>query len=235
MNNLYLLFLAVAPVVVLIVFILLHDRYDKEPFSMLLKVFVFGMLISIPIIGVEMLLSKINFFSGLVGIAIQTFLVIGFTEEFFKRFVVVKSALFHKEFNEKLDGIIYCVIAALGFALVENVMYVFRFSANGDSVWLIRAIISVPAHMLLGIIMGYYMGLAKFTADKRKSKRYYRLSLFAPAVLHGLFNFVLMAQIPNYLLYFVPILAFMWVVGMIMLRRHYRASKIEHGYLHYKK
>ena len=235
MENLYLIVLAVAPVAVLIVFILLHDRYDREPFSMLLKVFVFGMLVSIPIIGVEMVLSRVNFFKGMIGIAIQAFVVVGFTEEFFKRLVVVKSALYHKEFNEKLDGIVYCVIASLGFALVENVMYVLRFMPIDPSVWLTRAIVSVPAHMLLGIIMGYFMGLSKFGTNKRDSIRNYRLSLIVPAVLHGLFDFVLMAQLPNYLLYFVPLLAFMWVIGMIMLRRHYKASKLEHSYLHFKK
>ncbi|MBT7122394.1 MAG: PrsW family intramembrane metalloprotease, partial [Clostridia bacterium] len=212
MNNLYLIFLAVAPVAVLIVFILLHDRYDREPFSMLLKVFFFGMLISIPILGVEMLLSRFNFFKGIIGVAIQAFVVVGFTEEFFKRFVVIKSALYHKEFNEKLDGIVYCVIASLGFALVENVMYVFQFSEISASVWLTRAIVSVPAHMLLGIIMGYYLGMSKFGDKDGKTRNYYLMSLVAPAVLHGLFDFVLMAGLPNYLYYFVPILVFMWVI-----------------------
>ena len=114
MENLYLIVLAVAPVAVLIVFILLHDRYDREPFSMLLKVFVFGMLASIPVIAVELVLKAFNFFNGIIGIAIHAFVIVGLTEEFFKRFVVAKSALYHKEFNEKLDGIVYCVLASLG-------------------------------------------------------------------------------------------------------------------------
>lgn len=235
MNNLYLLILAITPVIALITFILLHDRYDREPFSMLLKVFVFGMLISIPILGVEMLLSQFNFFKGIAGVAIHAFVVVGLTEEFFKRFVVIKSALYHREFNEKLDGIVYCVIASLGFAMVENVMYVFQFASIDSTVWLMRALVSVPTHMLLGIIMGYYLGLSKYGDKNGVKRRYYRLSLIAPAVLHGLFNFVLMSGIPNYLFYFVPILVFLWVTGMVMLRKFYKASKTEHNYLHFRK
>lgn len=235
MNNLYLLILAVAPVVALIIFILLHDKYDKEPFGLLLKVFFFGMLASIPILIVERLLSRFNFFQGMIGVAIQAFVVIGLTEEFFKRWVVVKGALFNKNFSEKLDGIIYCVMASLGFALVENVMYVFQYSAVDPSVWLTRAIVSVPTHMLLGIIMGYYLGLSRFGDKRGNTLKYYKLALVVPALLHGAFDFILMAGFPNYLFLFVPLVVVLWVLGMIMLRRFYKDSKLAHNYLHNKK
>ncbi len=232
MDNLYMILLAVAPSIALIAFILLHDRYDKEPFGMLAKVFFFGMLASIPVLVVELLLSRYNFFSGLLGAAIQAFIVIGFTEEFFKRLVVVKTALFHKEFNEKLDGIVYCAMASLGFATVENVLYVIQFSSLEPSIWLMRAFLSVPTHMLLGIIMGYFLGLSRFGPNKADTISNYKKALIIPVVLHGAYDFVLMAGFDNYLYFFVPIVILLWVLGMVMLRKFTKASKQDHQYLH---
>lgn len=235
MNNLNLLLLAVAPSVALIAFILLHDRYDKEPFGMLVKVFFFGMLSSIPILGVELLLGSFNFFRGILGIAIQAFIVVGFTEEFFKRFVVVKTALYHPEFNEKLDGIVYCCMASLGFATVENVIYVLQLGMTDPSVWLLRAIISVPTHMLLGIVMGYYLGLFRFGSYRNNAASNYKKALYIPAIIHGAFDFVLMSGFNYYLFLFVPIVISLWIAGMVMLRRFTKASKEEHSYLHNQK
>ncbi len=235
MDKLYMILLAVAPSIALITFILLHDRYDKEPFGMLAKVFFFGMLSSIPILVAEILMSRYNFFSGLLGVAIQAFIVVGLTEEFFKRLVVVKTALFHEEFNEKLDGIVYCAMASLGFATVENVLYVIQFSSLEPSIWLMRAFLSVPTHMLLGIIMGYYLGLSRFGPDKGNTVLNYKKALIIPAVLHGAYDFVLMAGFDNYIYFFIPIVITLWVLGMVMLRKFTKASKIEHQYLHNRK
>ena len=96
----------------------------SEPVKLLIKLFVFGMLAAIPTIFVERLLSGINIFSGYLSIAWTAFIVAGFTEEFFKRLVVMRIAYNHDAFNEKLDGIIYCAYSALGFATIENIMYV---------------------------------------------------------------------------------------------------------------
>ena len=227
--------LAVAPSIALITFILLHDRYDKEPFWMLAKVFFFGMLASVPILVVELLFSRYNFFSGLFGIAIQAFIVVGFTEEFFKRLVVVKTALFHREFNEKLDGIVYCAMASLGFATVENVIYIVQYSSIEPTIWIMRAVLSVPTHMLLGIIMGYYLGLSRFGPDRGSTVLNYKKALIIPVLLHGAYDFILMAGFDNYLYFFIPLVVLLWVLGMVMLRKFTKASKRDHQYLHNQK
>ena len=235
MNNFYLILLAVAPSIALITFILLHDRYDKEPLGMLVKVFVFGMLASIPVLIVEIFLSRYNFFSGVIGAAIQAFIVIGFTEEFFKRMVVVKTALFHPAFNEKLDGIVYCAMASLGFATVENVIYVIQYSSLEPSIWIMRAFLSVPTHMLLGIIMGYFLGLSRFGANKSETISNFKKALIIPMLLHGAYDFVLIAGFDNFLYFFIPIVVLLWVLGMVMLRKFTKDSKRDHQYLHNSK
>lgn len=230
MNYFTLILLAVAPTIALIAFILLHDRYDKEPFSLLLKVFFFGMLSTVPTLLVEIGLARYNIFSGVFGAAVQAFVIIGFTEEFFKRLVVVKMAANRSEFNEKLDGIVYCAMASLGFATVENVFYVISYSATDPTIWIARAFLSVPTHMLLGIIMGYYISQARFGYDRITVRKNHSRALYIPALIHGAFDFALLSGFSFYLYILIPVVVFMWVYGLIRLRQYYKESKAAHGY-----
>jgi len=148
--------LAVVPTVILALIILFYDRFDREPFRLVLKVFLFGMLATLPTIAAETIGGFLNIFNGsLFGTFIEAFIVVGLAEEFFKRRVVMKHAFNHPAFDEKMDGIVYCSFAALGFATLENILYVTLYYANVPNVWLTRAILSVPAHVLLGVTMGY--------------------------------------------------------------------------------
>ena len=122
MDLLRLFVIAVTPGIALAMGLYLTDRYDREPVRLLLKLFL-GMLSAVPTIFVERFLSNINFLPGILSIAWTTYIVAGFTEEYFKRLVVMRVAYYHSAFDEKLDGIIYCAYSALGFATVENIMY----------------------------------------------------------------------------------------------------------------
>lgn len=217
--------IAVIPGIALSIGIYLTDRYDKEPVRLLLKVFIFGCLSVIPTAIVERILVSVNIFSGLLSSAFTAFIVAGLTEEFFKREVVLKSAYNSRHFNEKLDGIVYCVFAALGFATIENIMYVvFRFSAN-PYIGLYRGILSVPAHMLFAVTMGYYLSLAKFSSDKKVFKKYLNKALFVPVILHGIFDFILMANIPILMAIFIPYVIYLWIVNLRKLNEYYKESK----------
>lgn len=145
-NNLFII--AVIPGVLLAILIYLVDRYDKEPIDVLIKVIILGSISVIPTIVIEKFLTSLNYFSGLLKVAFNAFIVAGLTEEFFKREVVLKSVFNKEVFNEKLDGIIYCSFSALGFATVENIMYVVFDVSSSYYVGLYRAIFSVPAHLL---------------------------------------------------------------------------------------
>lgn len=220
--------IAIVPGIVLAFSAYLTDRYDKEPLGLLLKVFIWGALSVIPTAIVEKFLISFNIFGGLLNAAFMAFIVAGFTEEFFKREVVLRTAFKHPEFNEKLDGIIYAAFSALGFATVENVMYVvFRFAVN-PYVGLYRGIFSVPAHLLFGVTMGYYLSLAKFSRDENSYKYYFRKSLTVPLILHGIFDFILMSQIPMLLTFFIPFVLYLWVVNLKKLNKYYSESKINY-------
>lgn len=225
MDALRLFVIAVIPGIALAMGLYLTDRYDREPVRLLLKLFLFGMLSAVPTIIVERFLSDINIFSGLLSIAWTTYIVAGFTEEFFKRLVVMRVAYYHNAFDEKLDGIIYCAYSALGFATVENIMYVLSgYDADPYIGWY-RGLLSVPAHMLFAITMGYYLSLAKFSPDPEVARKYFSQSLLIPMLFHGTFNFILLAQIHILMVLFIPFVIYMWVVNLRKLNRYYQESK----------
>ena len=79
--------------------------------------------------------------------------------------------------------------------------------------------------MLLGVTMGYYLSLAKYCPDKTKCRSYYNKSLYIPALLHGAFDFILMSSIPLLSFALIPLVAYLWIISLIRLRRYYLESK----------
>ncbi len=229
MNLFWMILSAVLPGFVFTLFIVFVDRYDKEPKRLLIKVFFFGMLATIPTIVAETIGQYFNIFSGLYGLIFEAFVVVGLSEEFFKRRVVLRHAFYHPSFDEKLDGIVYCGIAALGFATLENIFYIINYSAVMPDIWITRALLSVPAHMLLGVTMGYYLAMARFCTDPAMCMSYMRKSLYVPAILHGAFDFILMTDLPLISLMLVPFVIILWITSLVRLRRYYVDSKHLHG------
>lgn len=223
--KLNLLITAITPGIALGLIFYLFDRHDREPIRMLLKVFVLGIISVIPTVIIENLLLSFNIFGGVLGAAYTAFIVAGFTEEYMKRRVVMKHVYYNPVFNEKLDGIVYCVMSALGFATIENVMYVvFRFS-DVESIGFYRAILSVPAHMLFAVTMGYYLSLAKFSSTPEQQRYFFKKSLSVPVILHGIFDFILMSGIELLMLIFIPFVIYMWVTNFKKLNSYYNESK----------
>ena len=137
-----LLLLALAPVIVIAVYIYIRDKYEKEPINMLLKALGAGILITIPVLFVERFLSAIMPAFPPQGQAFYSaFVVAGFTEELFKFLALYILIWSNRNFNEKFDGIVYAVFISLGFAGIENILYVLH---HGTGTGYIRAIVSVP-------------------------------------------------------------------------------------------
>ncbi len=231
--NTRLLIIAITPAVSIAYAVYLSDRYDKEPIALLFKTFVFGALSVIPTIVVEKLLTTINMLPGLIGVAFTAFVVAGFTEEYFKRLVVLKLMCKNKYFDEKLDGIVYAVFSALGFATVENIMYVaFRYSYN-SYIGLYRGVLSVPAHAIFGVTMGYYLSLSKFASTKERAKANLRKSLYMPMLLHGVFDFILMAGIPEAGVVIAAYAVYLWITNQKKLNTYIFDSHSRFDRLHY--
>ncbi len=204
---------ALAPVVIILFYVYFRDKYEKEPLGLLLMSILAGAIIVLPVILVEQLISSMNPFSesGSLKIAYAAydgFLVASLVEESFKFLALYLLLWNNKNFNEKFDGIVYAVFISLGFAAVENVMYV---SQGGLNVALVRALTAVPAHALFGVRMGYFTGIARMYPELRKS--YLFMAFFYPFMLHGFYDFILMAESAWLLLLFVPYIVFLYFMG----------------------
>lgn len=227
MERLELLVVAITPGIALCLALYLADHYDKEPFKYLVIVFILGCFSTFPSIFFEQLIAMLNIFPGWMGMAFTAFIVIAFVEEYVKRGVVIYSVYQTEAFNEKLDGMIYCAFASLGFATIENIIYVvFRYPYISALGWY-RAVLSVPAHMLYAITMGYYMSLAKFTDDEKKKRQYKRKSLWIPVILHGVFDLILMVKHPSSTIIFVVFLTYLWIMSVRKLMIFYKDSRMK--------
>ena len=223
--KLELLILAIAPVITIVLWIYLKDKYDKEPIHILTKFFTFGVLISVLAIYIEEWFIKINIFSESMDIFYMSFIVAGLVEEGLKSLILIPNLLKEKNFNEKLDGIIYSVFLSLGFATVENIIYMlYEDPTSAFEVGVIRSIISVPAHMMFGVIMGYYISKYKFTDCKYK-KGNLILAIILPILLHGVFDFILMIQYRWSIIVFIAYIVYLWKISLDKLDEYTNNSR----------
>jgi len=201
---------SLAPVFIILFYIYFRDKYDKEPIGLLVKSVIAGMLVVIPVLFVGRILMAIMPAMGKIGdAAYHAFVVAGTTEEVFKFLILYLLVWNSPSFNEKFDGIVYAVFVSLGFAAVENVLYVMD---GGLQTAMIRAITAVPAHAIFGISMGYYLGIAHMYDELRKP--YIRKAILVPILLHGIYDFILMVEIDWLLILFVPYVIVLYVLGM---------------------
>lgn len=204
-----LLLIALAPVLIIAFYIWLRDKYEREPVGQLILALAAGCLITIPVIFVERWLAgPLHYLTGYASAAWNAFTVAALTEESFKFAALLILFWNNPNFNEKFDGIVYAVFISLGFAAVENILYV---TDGGAGVGLTRAFTAVPAHALFGVVMGYHAGLARFFPAERA--RRLLAALFFPFLLHGIYDFILMSGHPYLLLAFIPYLVFLWIFG----------------------
>jgi RsiW-degrading membrane proteinase PrsW (M82 family) len=235
--NTTILILAILPVIVLSVYIYFKDKYEKEPFSMLMLAFFLGIL-AIPMDLV--VVRIINAVWEGSTVFYSAFFEAGIPEEFCKWALFMLVIWRNKNFNEFFDGIVYAAFISLGFACIENIMYVFGAESFGEAVHtgVLRALLSVPGHFLFAVIMGYFLGMAKFKPDQRT--KYLILSMLCPMLAHGIFDHLIMlssALTENNMeligagLYFIFIYfdIKMWKIGIKQITKMQERSRVEHN------
>jgi len=186
-----LLFAAIVPGLVISYYIYHVDKYEREAFTPLAICFILGILATFPALWAQEYLDSLGFDE--IGSLLQTFVYalvgVALVEELAK-FICLTAYPYHQSFfNEPLDGIVYSVMIGMGFATFENILYAQSF---GIETILVRAITAVPAHGAFGVIMGYFVGLAKFDTE-RKYWLLFQGILFA-VTLHAVYDFFLLQQ-----------------------------------------
>jgi protease PrsW len=210
-------------------FIYRWDRHQPEPRWLVIRTFLWGMVLIIPIAVVEFLLilggpgiESITQIGqepvSLSNIAYMAFIVAGMTEELGKFLVVRWSVYKSPYFDDSTDGIIYGSAVALGFATLENASYILLY---GWQVILARGPISTFAHVLFSVIWSYPLALRKIGYPR--ASMYFWLGLLGSMLAHGFFDFLLFTQ-SWYAMLALPLLAGLTVALVMMLRHSRRIS-----------
>lgn len=214
------LLIALAPVLLIFAYIYFRDKYEKEPFLLLLRGFVAGMLLLIPIMLIEKFLGSISInFPPIPKAAWNGFITASATEELFKFAAVFFLFWRLRNFNEKFDGIVYAVSVSLGFAAIENLLFVYQ---GTTSTGFFRAFTAVPAHALFGIIMGYYLGMARFIPWRKTG--YLFKAIIVPWFFHGLYDFFILSAHPILNFLFIPLMLIMLVMAFNRMKEQSDAS-----------
>ena len=222
MNTFVIVALALAPTTAVMLYIYLRDRHEPEPLGLLVISFLYGglstmltLLISWPVNA--LILTKD---SDVVHQFINAFFKIALIEEFSKFFFVRFVLFYNKNFNEPYDGIVYSVMVSMGFATLENALYVYQY---GFTTGILRMFTAVPAHATFAIIMGYFLGKAKFT--HRKVFYFTIVSLLTAAALHGTYDYLLfISHIPGLWIGAAISLAIVMVLSRKAIRLHDQSS-----------
>jgi protease PrsW len=206
--------LSILPATLWIGFFYHQNRYGEESPVMLLKLFVLGCFSVIPAVVFESFFQyNIDFYIPFSPHRlILIMLMVGFVEEFIKFTVLWMGSYNSSEFKEPMDGIVFSVTVAMGFAFIENIAYMVSFRMS-QGVWgaysigILRGIFSMFGHASFAVILGLYFGRAKFHPEQKKNLLLKGIIL--ASLVHAAFNFALvinridLAALPLLLSFFV--------------------------------
>ncbi len=187
-----LLFLALIPGIVIIIFIFRKDKVEHEPWGLIFKLLVLGAFSCVPAMFMEMFMGGFmpaGYTPGTVGYAVfNAFAVAALCEELCKFILLRIGSWRNPNFNYRFDGIVYGVAVAVGFALLENVLYVME---GGLYVALMRGVMAVPLHAFCGVYMGVHYGAAKrysVEGNKGQETLHTILAMISPMLIHGIYD-----------------------------------------------
>lgn len=186
------------------------DREQPEPGKLLLGLFIWGMAATVPAVALEL---GIDFFidystsTKLPVIVLSALLIVAPIEEYLKYWVVKRIVWRHPAFDETIDGIIYCVVAALGFATLENILVI--ISTGSSKAILLRFATATLMHALASGIVGYYLGLAKFN---KGGKFPIIQGILIAIVLHGVYNIIAATNTPLTIFLLTLLLIIMYIM-----------------------
>lgn len=181
---------ALIPAFLWLVIFLREDRARPEPKSFILKSFLWGCLIALPVVLVN------EGFSSILQHELLILIIFAGVEEFFKFSAALVSVRRNPNFDEPIDAMIYAIAAGLGFATVENLLAV--LSQFGEGEWLsgafevliLRFVGATLLHVLTAGLIGYYWA----RGIKSGQKAFFLVWGFLVAwAVHSVFNSLMYA------------------------------------------
>ncbi len=229
----FLLFLSLFPIFLIGFVVYIIDK-EKESLKSVIGFYLFGLFAAY----MSNVVENLFYFKGdsLIVIFLDSFLCVALVEECAKLLCVHIGLNFNKSYNNFFDSIVFCSAVSLGFAAIENILYVFNTSSTsistGISTGLLRAFLAVPAHAIFSIYMGYF--LDRYREHKFSNVggagAYMALALIVPITLHGFYDFFCLSMgVLNSMTFFVMFVVyviFMYVSGIVLLVKGSRKSHI---------
>lgn len=202
---------AIAPGLALFSYLYLRNQISSEPSRTLFHTFIYGAILTFPILFIQHVFEVEQIIPSFF---IRSVLFTSLLEEFFKWFILVMAIYQHIEFDDPYDGILYGASVSLGFATVENILYLLTYGL--DTAFL-RALMPVSSHAIFGVVMGYYLGRAKFAMGE-SSRPLLFVALLAPFGLHMIYNGILVIE--GISLYFmIPFMLFLWWLCLTKVKK----------------
>lgn len=215
--------LSILPGFIIVLYIYWRDRHNSEPLWYLSWCFAFGVLSTYPAIQMETFGMRDLGIHGAGDDPFMTFTfafaVIAFSEEFVK-YLFLRYYIFPKTiFDEPLDGIVYAIMIGMGFATLENILYVVIRPNHLPTAFHIgwwRMITAIPGHAIFAVVMGYFVGWAKFAP--RYQALFLWLGLLGAVTLHGIYDYLIFMSMRESLVFFVLFLGAM--TSFFLLKKH---------------
>ncbi len=218
--------LSFLPVIILGYYTYSQDR-EKEPKRMLIKLF-FGGLVSALLtiifsIILRMIFPNFNYnFEQLnpIQLIFYTFIMISLVEELSKFIITYLISYHNKEYDQLYDMIVYSVFVSLGFAWIENLIYILD---GGISIAISRFLFAVPTHTSVAIFMGYYLSLSKlYDISNNKKLRIKNLgySILIPTILHGIYDYLAYSN------HYILVYFFFIFTCLLFLRAHKKLKQM---------
>lgn len=240
MNILIGVLASIIPVLIILTVIYNMGEVKKQPLWVLVILFLGGILSWVIVRYISRVLGndiyksqiEINESLGNKGFFLVSFGIIAIIEEISKYIVITIMCFKNKYFKNPYDAIMYAVCISLGFAFVENIMYINNY---GMGVAISRAIFSIPAHASFGIIMGYYLGVSKLCRDKGEANasaltRY--SAFFIPLIFHGFYDFLLNFNTESIYIIFLIYVIIMYAFVILLL---FRLNRVDDKWLRHQK
>jgi len=174
------------------------DKYEPEPLKWIIFIFFLGIITVFPSVFFEELVNLFIFpyreaslHADRMGVILSSFFIIGPLEEFFKMLPVLAISRRKNLFDEPMDGLVYSAASSLGFASLENAMYCITFGSN---IYILRAILTVPAHILFATPWAWGIGISTFKVKGFKGVIILLFCYILSIVFHGLYNFLILSK-----------------------------------------
>lgn len=201
---------AIAPSLALFSYLYLRKEIAQEPSRALFQAFVYGTVMTFPILFIQHVFEQEQI---LTNSFLNNTLFTGAIEEFFKWLVLLIFLYNSFEFDDAYDGILFGASVSLGFATVENILFLLTF---GLDTAFVRALLPVSSHALFGVVMGYYFGRLKFASADKKTK-HLSLAFLLPFALHVTYNAIL--EVHDLWVYLmIPFMLFLWWFGLTRVK-----------------